>query len=217
MATQSHPHGRRNVVSFTSTGSETASLSGSQRNWVATRENSDFKWQRARGVLGALEVTSEPFFDYRAELKKRCSSTPREHVFQDALEAWNELELRQGFIKACEGLPTEACCCGLIQNPDSCIKASVSILNDHWVKSVNKKLSERGFKIDIFLWNWQNASGKAETNIMLIRFLELSSYRLRRASKEGALQEDFSYKEEDDESVNETGTSGGKEVQSIEV
>jgi hypothetical protein len=37
------------------------------------------------------------------------------------------------------------------------------------------------FKIDFFLWNWQNASGKAETNIILVRFFLLSSYGLRRS------------------------------------
>ena len=29
-----------------------------------------------------------------------------------------------------------------------------------------------GFKIDCYVWNWHNATGKAETNILLIRFHE---------------------------------------------
>lgn len=37
------------------------------------------------------------------------------------------------------------------------------------------------FKIDLFLWSWQNASGKAETNILLIRFFILSTYNLLHA------------------------------------
>ena len=41
------------------------------------------------------------------------------------------------------------------------------------------------FKVDAFLWNWQNASGKAETNIILIRFFLVASYGLRAASRSG--------------------------------
>jgi hypothetical protein len=38
------------------------------------------------------------------------------------------------------------------------------------------------FKIDFFLWTWQNASGKAETNIVLIRFFITAAYALKAAS-----------------------------------
>lgn len=48
------------------------------------------------------------------------------------------------------------------------------------------------FKVDVFLWNWQNASGKAETNIILIRFFVVASYGFRAASKSGGLGLDSS-------------------------
>ena len=56
------------------------------------------------------------------------------------------------------------------------------------------RLNRDSFKIDIFLWNWQNASGKAETNIILVRFFVVASYGLRAASKSGG----FEVGEEDD-------------------
>ncbi|KAG7337233.1 hypothetical protein IV203_036301 [Nitzschia inconspicua] len=51
-------------------------------------------------------------------------------------------------------------------------------------------LQSRGIKIDVFLWSWQNASGKSETNIMLIRFFQLSTYKFKRASNEGSFDLD---------------------------
>lgn len=41
----------------------------------------------------------------------------------------------------------------------------------------------------MFLWNWQNASGKAETNILLVRFFVVASYGLRAASQSGGFEE----------------------------
>ena len=49
------------------------------------------------------------------------------------------------------------------------------------------------FKVDVFLWNWQNASGKAETNIILVRFFMVASYGLRAASKSGGFDLDAEY------------------------
>jgi hypothetical protein len=156
----------------------------------ANRGNSDFKWQRSKYVVGALEVKSEPLFNPREDMMPRYKEG-MEDTFEEALQAWEDLKLRQSFIAACDVLPAEACCCGLMHDADASIKEYVKLLNEKWVKTVaNKKLQPRGMKIDIFLWNWQNASGKAETNIMLIRFFQLSTYKFRRASHEGSLDLD---------------------------
>jgi hypothetical protein len=155
----------------------------SSSKFISNRENSDFKWQRARGVVGALEVNCEPDFTYKDELLPRYTLS-REAVFNDALNTWGDLKLQDSFVKACEGLPVSTCCCGFLNNDDATIRDFVPLLNEGWVKSANKRLLEKGVKVDAFLWNWQNASGKAETNILLIRFFELSSYRLRRASRD---------------------------------
>mmetsp|Transcript_79065 Transcript_79065/g.118882 ORF Transcript_79065/g.118882 Transcript_79065/m.118882 type:complete len:240 (+) Transcript_79065:196-915(+) len=157
--------------------------------FISNRDNSDFKWQRARGVVGALEVNCEPDFKYRDELLPRYTPN-RELVFDDALRTWRDLKLRDSFVRACDGLPAATCCCGLLNDSDATIRDFVSLLNEGWVKGANKQLIEKGIKIDIFLWNWQNASGKAETNILLIRFFELSSYRLRRASRDESIEFD---------------------------
>ncbi|KAG7337232.1 hypothetical protein IV203_036300 [Nitzschia inconspicua] len=37
----------------------------------ANRDNSDFKWQRSKYVVGALEVKSEPVFDPREDMMPR--------------------------------------------------------------------------------------------------------------------------------------------------
>lgn len=115
----------------------------------------------------------------------------REQVFQDAMKCWDELKLRDSFIEACDKFPKGSCCCGLLTDDDTTIKKWVPQLNETWVKSTNKTILEHrgGFKIECFHWNWQNASGKAETNIFLIRFYEMSSYRLRKAS----LDDDFDF------------------------
>ena len=155
----------------------------SSSSLISNRDNCDYKWQRARGVVGALEVNCEPDFKYKDDLLPRYSAG-REAVFEDALNIFNELKLRDSFVRACDDLPWSNCCCGLIKDTDATIRDFVPLLNDGWAKSASKQLMTKGLKVDIFLWNWQNASGKAETNILLIRFFELSSYRLRRASND---------------------------------
>ena len=149
----------------------------------STRDNSDYKWQRARGVVGALEVKSEPSFSTRATMQPR-KVVGKEQVFQDAMKCWDEFKLRDSFIEACDKLPKGPYCCGLLTDDDATIRKWIPKLNKTWVKSTNKKLMERGFKIECFHWNWQNVSGKAETNIFLIRFYETSSYGLRKASQD---------------------------------
>jgi hypothetical protein len=157
--------------------------------FISDRDNCDFKWQRARGVVGALEVNCEPDFNYRDELIPRYTPN-REGVFDVALSNWNQLKLRDSFVQACNSLPVSTCCCGFLNDSDGTIRDFVLLLNEGWVKSANKQLLGSGVKIDIFLWNWQNASGKAETNILLIRFYELASYRLRRASRDESIELD---------------------------
>jgi hypothetical protein len=89
----------------------------------------------------------------------------------------------------------------------STIKQYVTLLNDGWVRYANKKLVSRGFKIDAFHWNWQNSTGKSETNILLIRFFELSTYKFRRACQEGSLDLDDMLLDDEDKVV--VGGGGG--------
>jgi hypothetical protein len=161
--------------------------SSSSTRLFATKDNTAYKWQRARGVVGALEVSCEPVLRLRDDLTPRYVAG-REKTFHDALQAWEDLKLCEEFIQACESLPAEMCCCGIMRDNETTIKEFVPLLNDSWCKVATKKLMKRGIKVDAFLWNWQNASGKAETNILLIRFWELSSYRFHRAaSNSGSL------------------------------
>lgn len=172
-------------VQLPSTSQAESETSGN--HLFATKDNSAFKWQRARGVVGALEVRSEPTLNVRADMQVH-TIRGKEKIFQDALQAWEDLELRDSFIKSCENLPAEMCCCGLMRDQDGTKRRFVALLNDGWCRQVNKVLQKgnRGIKLDAFLWNWQNASGKAETNIILLRLFELSSYRFRRASNDGS-------------------------------
>ena len=78
------------------------------------------------------------------------------------------------FMKACADAPKVTCCCGYLLRDDDTIKEMVPALNEGWVRSINQRLlrENMGFKIDCYVWNWHNATGKAETNILLIRFHE---------------------------------------------
>jgi len=160
----------------------------------------ELKWQRAKMVVGALEVKSEPFFQPKEDMKPLYRDNEElKTKFEDALQAWEDLKLRKKFIKACNDLPDTVCCCGLSQaDSSSTIKQYVALLNDGWVKYANKKLVSRGFKIDTFHWNWQNTTGKSETNILLIRFFELSTYKFRRATQAGSLDLDDMLLDEED-------------------
>ena len=109
----------------------------------ANRDNSDFKWRRARNVLGVLEVYSEPILKPREQLKPRHAKG-RETVFNEALNAWEKEELRKDLIDALENLPVETCCCGFMEDNDSTKKQLVKLLNDFWVKKASKKLQRHG-------------------------------------------------------------------------
>lgn len=109
----------------------------------ANRGNSDFKWQRARNVLGVLEICSEPILKPRDELRPRYLKG-RETIFGEALKAWDKEKLRATLIAALENLPVETCCCGFIKDDDSTKKQLVKLLNDHWVKKASKKMQPYG-------------------------------------------------------------------------
>jgi len=141
---------------------------------ISTRDNSEYRWQDDPKVFGALEVPSEPDFVPDGDLVARFV-TDREEEMDKAVEVFDAMELRDEFVKACEGVVKQTCCCGLIPDDDSTLKETARVLRNGWVKSVNKRLGTKGedaFRIDIFVWNWHNATGKAETNILLIRFIE---------------------------------------------
>jgi len=169
--------------------------------FFSNRDTVDFKWQRSsKNIVGALEVDSEPAFNPRRELKPRYKQG-YEDKFHDALQAWQDLKLKQSFRHACaEELQTELCCCGFMEDPEATKKQYVKQLNDGWIKThANKQLGTRGFKADAFLWNWQNASGKSETNIVMIRFHILSTFAFRRASDQGSLDLDNMLSSDDDD------------------
>lgn len=173
----------------------------------ATKQNSAIKWQRARGVIGALEVKSEPYLDIREELQPHLVKG-NETIFHHAVKAWEDLKLRQDFIKTVKQLPTETCCCGFMSDDDATKRNYVELLNNSWCKQATKKLNQAGhaFKVDTFLWNWQNASGKSESNIIMIRFFELSTNRFKRALSNGSLDLELINLDDDE-------TPGGIEVQ----
>jgi len=157
------------------------------------RTNCDMKWQRANMVVGALVVKSNPYLQPKEDLKpmyKNDEGASKE-IFEEALQAWQDFNLRKSFSTACVDVTASDCCCGFTQNDnEATIRNYVSLLNDGWVKYANSKLKTRGFKIDTFLWSWQNLAGKATSNILLIRFFVLSTYNFRRASKAGSLDLD---------------------------
>lgn len=155
-------------------GMEEEKVPETKRHMISTRENSEYKWH-AKHVVGALEVPSEPTLDVNLEYTKRAISG-KEEIFNAYLKHWDKLHLRAQFIQACNQKPVETLCCGMVTNKDKTMKELVPVLNDGWVKTLNEKLiqANRNFQVDTFLWNWSNATGKAETNILLIRFFELN-------------------------------------------
>mmetsp|Transcript_17255 Transcript_17255/g.47188 ORF Transcript_17255/g.47188 Transcript_17255/m.47188 type:complete len:201 (+) Transcript_17255:142-744(+) len=142
-------------------------------NVISTRDNSDYKWQQQRSVIGALEVPSEPDLDFSGELLPRYVKGS-ESAFDDALEIWNEQKLRKQFIKACKNVPPASFCCGMLTDKDAWIKNIQKSLTKGWVKATNQKFrsEQKLFMLDVFIWNWHNATGKSKTSILLIRFHE---------------------------------------------
>jgi hypothetical protein len=112
----------------------------------ANRDNSDFKWQRARNVLGVLEIASEPILKPRDLMKPRHNKG-QEEMFKEALVVWEKEKLRPELITALETLPIETCCCGLFRDHEETKKELVKLLNDKWAKHANKKLARQGYVI----------------------------------------------------------------------
>ena len=144
----------------------------------STKENSDFKWKVDRSVVGALEVFTDPNLDLRAHMIEH-NILGYEDQFQEYLTVWKDLKLKKEFITAFESIPPTTSCCGSITMQDQTIKHIVPLLNKGWVKSVNERVHDSGFKLSIFVWKWSNISGKAETVIPLIRFHSLSGVEHR--------------------------------------
>lgn len=156
---------------------------------ASTRLNSMEKWQckihGGEGVIGALEVHSEPTFNPREKMNVleatyglgNCES------FEKALEAWNDLSLKKGFIDCAGHSEIESHCFGIIANEDKHLKDLGPHLNKHWVPIVNKQLKSHGVKVDVFLWSWHNLSGKGKKNVLLIRFFSLELIEAASKSK----------------------------------
>jgi len=143
---------------------------------ISTRENSEYKWRQdfPDQIFGALEIPSDPVLNVKSPDYTSRPVRGKEDLLDEALELWDEWKLRDEFVKAVDGVPVETCCCGLITDSDATVKSLVPALNRGWVHDVNRRLrnDRAGFKLDAYLWHWTNAMGKAETNILLIRFLE---------------------------------------------
>jgi len=141
---------------------------------ISTRFNSDYKWQTSPEIIGCLEVPSEPALLLDAKYIPRPVLSVSRDAFDYCLEIWEEWNLKDSFLQACEDAPKVTCCCGLLANDDATIQAMVPYLNKTWIREINQRLlrDNKGFKLDCYIWNWHNATGKAETNILLIRFYE---------------------------------------------
>ena len=116
-----------------------------EEKWIAfaNRNNSDYKWQRARNVVGALEVVSEPILRTSDVMEPRYFKG-RETPFREALEVWEDENLKKGFIDAVDNLPIAMCCCGFMKDDEETKKAFVPLLNSKWVAKANKKLASKG-------------------------------------------------------------------------
>jgi hypothetical protein len=145
----------------------------SKRHMISTRDNSYYKWQ-AKHVVGALEVPSEPDLNIRLEYERR-PVMGKDDRFQKFMKDWVELKLNREFVKACEMIPPDTCCCGMLTDTDRTIKSLARLLNEGWMTKTNERLLTEGkeFQMDAFVWCWNNATGKAETNILLIRFFSI--------------------------------------------
>jgi hypothetical protein len=139
----------------------------------STRDNSIDKWSH-EGVIGALEVDCEPTLDLEGTLTPLQGMDGDADSWKEAQKAWNTEALRESFLKACKNVPIETACCGLIQDDDERIRNLVPYLNQHWAPVANEKLEKHGVSINAFLWHWKNVQGKAETIILLIRFVDMA-------------------------------------------
>ena len=175
---------------------------------ISTRENSDYKWQD-KGVVGALEIPSEPDLQLRGEYIPRHVKG-KEELFEQALEFWNERKWREGFISACENVPKATFCCGLLPDDDQTIKDIRKKLTKGWVKAMNQILraERKDFVMDVHTWSWHNATGKSLTLILLVRFLESP----RRSIIHERESLEFIAAPQDDEKKNAQDTDGQETI-----
>jgi hypothetical protein len=138
----------------------------------STRENSEYKWQ-TKFVVGALEVDSQPDLNIRGPMTPHNGMELRAGRFGEAQAAFKELNLRESFIEEADTFPFVKSCCGLIRDDAKTIKRLAPHLNETWCKEANKKLKEKNFKVDCFVWSWNNIAGPSETVVLLIRFHEV--------------------------------------------
>lgn len=150
--------------------------------WFSNRTNSDFRWKQDKSVVGALEVPQELQIDFRSRLREQVVAK-KEDQFEECLELWQHFKMRKSFVEACAGVPAATQCCGLINDQQQHTKDIAEQLNRGWVKSMNKKIRDRGYKISCFVWTWNNPSGKATTTVLLVRFHSLNSRRLSTVAK----------------------------------
>lgn len=143
----------------------------------STRMNSGFKWKLDKSVVGALEVKSQPRFDPTARMVEQ-DVIGMETEFGECAKFWKELGLRKSFVEAVGLIPPESTCCGLIRKDDATVRKLVPLLNEGWVKGVNEKIKDRGYRISCFVWSWTNATGKTNTVVLMIRFHSLTQERL---------------------------------------
>lgn len=139
----------------------------------STKDNSAFKWKVDRTVVGAFEIVTEPDLDLRAPMTLHKIEGCRNEL-QRCLEIWDKLELRKEFIKAFESIPPESTCCGMCVEQDETILKIIPLLNKGWANATNENLLKENFRISLFVWKWQNISGKSKTVIPMIRFHRLS-------------------------------------------
>eukprot|EP00567_Pseudictyota_dubia_P018841 CAMPEP_0197433820 /NCGR_PEP_ID=MMETSP1175-20131217/1631_1 /TAXON_ID=1003142 /ORGANISM="Triceratium dubium, Strain CCMP147" /LENGTH=305 /DNA_ID=CAMNT_0042962321 /DNA_START=403 /DNA_END=1320 /DNA_ORIENTATION=+ len=164
------------------------------RRMFSTRDNSMYKWQNKKGIVGCLEVQSEPMFDYEERLKplmgivQNSEEKEEEYMlsFGKAVAAWDNLDMRQSFVAACRSMPVSTLCCGLMRDEDKTVRDLVPHLNQVWSEHASERMESAGFSVDCFLWSWRNLQGKSETLVLLVRFFDLAKVN---ASDSGQLRD----------------------------
>ena len=147
----------------------------------STRDNSNYKWQ-SEGVLGALELTCDPYLDLHKQYKPINTKVAREDQFEEALKVWEDMDLRTSFIECAETVPVETVCCGIRDNLKT-LESVRNHVNKTWTKETNKKLKPYNISVDCFIFSWNNLSA-ATTDILLIRIHE-GRRKPHAATKEG--------------------------------
>ena len=133
----------------------------------STRDNSNYKWQ-TETVVGALELSCDPFLDLHQKYKPINTVASREDAFEAALQVWHDLDLRRSFQRCAESVPVETVCCGIRDNLKT-LEAVRDFVNERWTKDTNVRLKPYNVSVDCFIFSWNNLS-TSTTDILLIRF-----------------------------------------------